>query len=167
MSDAIETPAPETPVVNPPEPKLAIKLTDQEKENFLKALLSDTPYSETVPGKFSLKVKTLTVNENADVINQITLDQENDRAKSNDAYFVRINAYRLALSLIEINGIPFLPLVTKESFPTTADGRSYISQRAETVLAWQEFKLGLAIDLFREFERKVQALMQAVQDPSF
>lgn len=151
----------------PPVPK--IKLTMEEKEQFFKCFLSEKPYIETVSlfgGKYSIKLKTLTVEENNDILAQIVRDQDASIAKNNDTYFLRMVLYRLALSLVEDNEKPFEPDITKENVPIK-DGSSYITKRIEPCFKWQVFKLAGIQDAFKAFEYKIINLTKEIEQPDF
>jgi hypothetical protein len=139
----------------PPIPKVELKMAD--KEAFFKAFLSEQPYMETVilfGGKYSVKFKTLSVEENNDYVSQIVKDQEKGVAKSNDSYFLRMLLYRLGLSITEVNKQPFATEQTKENIPMTDTG-SYITERINIFYQWPVFKLGGIQEAFKNFEYKV------------
>lgn len=153
--------APEAP--KPPE------LTDQEKEDFFKAVLTDTPYTRTVPlfdGKMNITLRTMSVEENNDIVEQIANDRKNGIAENSDAYFITISTYRLALCLIDIDGVEFSP-IKKETFKETKTGETYVRARSLKVREWPTFKLSAFLDAFNQFEAKVVKLTNGVQQQNF
>jgi hypothetical protein len=146
-------------------------ITDEEKEHFFKALLSDTPYTEEVElfdGQMTISLRSMTVKENADVVKQISNDREADVASNDDAYFVTISAYRLAISLQVVNGTPFSE-ITSDTFKPAENDKftTYVKARAETIKNWPTFKLAAFLDAFGAFERKVVKLTNSVQTKNF
>lgn len=144
-------------------------ITPENKENFFKAFMADKPYSEDVPmfgGKASVKFRTLTVEENHDVLRQIEMDEESGLAKNNDGYFIIIQMYRLGLSIEEIDGKPYLRNITKDKVQDKK-GSSYVQERAADMQTWPTFKLSGFIDAYNTFEQKVLELTKAMQDPNF
>jgi hypothetical protein len=161
----------EEKLLDTPTPLPTIPITDEEKEEFFKCFLADKPYIETLQllgGKFRVMVRSLLIKENSDIIRQISLDQDKGIAKSNDAYFIKVYAYRLALAIVEINDVAFLPNITKESVKDDETaGLTYIYERAKPLMDWPEFKLSSLIDAYRKFESKVLELTNKVSDPTF
>jgi len=162
---------PASPFLDPLQPnvKAKIVLTEDDKINFFKAFLADKSYTETIDlfgGKFSLKLSTITVQQNNDVLRQISLDQEKGIAKSEDAYFIKVTLYRFVQCLLEVNTVPFCPDITNEKNPIK-DGDSYISLKAKTVEGWPLYKLGVALEAFKEFEQKVSELAKTSLSKDF
>jgi hypothetical protein len=143
--------------------------TAEEKEKFLKSVLSDSPYEELVElfdGQLNIKLKSMSVAENNDVIEQITLDKEKNIAENTDAYFITISTYRLALCLLTVDGKIFSD-ITKESFVKNDESSTYIRERAKIMQSWPTFKLSAFLSAFNTFENKVVALTNAVQQRNF
>ncbi len=145
--------------------------TAEEKERFFKAVLSDTPYEENVPmfdGQMTITLRSMTVGQNGDIVRQISNDRDEGTAANDDAYFVTISAYRLALCLQSIDGIEFSP-VKKETFkaPEGDTVTTYVKARAEKLKEWPTFKLAAFLDAFNAFEGKIVKLTNAVQTQNF
>ena len=148
--------------------KKEVTVTSTEKENFLKCLISDTFYTESTTlfgDKLTVKFKSLSVAEHNSVFEQIVADQEKGLARNNDGYFTTILLYRLAASLIEVNGKQFSD-ISAENTPTT-EGKSYIVARKELLNDWNSFKLSGVIDAFNIFQDKLVVLTKNAQDPNF
>lgn len=146
-----------------------VEISAQDKERFLKSVLSDSPYTEEVAlldGELVLKFKAMTVQENTDVVNQVVLDKANGVAAENDAYFITISAYRLAVSLVAIGDKPFSN-ITKEKFTGDDSKETYVSARAKEMLSWPTLKLSAYIDAFQLFESKILKLSREVQTQNF
>lgn len=147
-------------------------LTDAEKENYFKAFLSDQPYIHTTElfgGKLRIKFRTMSVQQNSDVVNQIAIDKSQDSSSTmQDSYLVTIAAYRMAQCLCEVDDIAVTfhsaGDVTEEE---KANGVTYIKKQALPLLNWPGYKLSAFIDAFNEFEAKVLKLTNAVQDANF
>lgn len=164
----------ETPVIVPEaepikaNPLDSIKVTDEEKEAFFKSFLSDEPYRERISlfdGRFTAVVRSLTVQENDDVVRQIRKDVVSGLAAKDEAYYVKLITYRLALSLVELNGEPFAPEISHTSLPTDKD--TYVSRKADKLLAWSVHKLAGLQDAFKKFELKLMKLTATLDDPVF
>jgi len=146
------------------------EITQGEKEKFFKCVLADTPYTETMElfdGQMTVEFRTMTVQENNDVVTQIAADRVAGTAQDNDAYFITLSTYRLALCIESIDGKPTkLPL--KEAFIKNIDsGDTYIAYRAKALKSWSTFKLAAFLEAFRTFEAKVVALTMEVQTKNF
>jgi hypothetical protein len=146
-----------------------LEITDQEKERFFKSVLSDKPYEETVSlfdDKLKVTFRSLTVQENTDVVNQIIRDKESGIAVDNDTYYVTISVYRLALSMVSVDGNPFSS-VTKEGFSPSFEKDTYVLARAKPILSWGTPKLSVFLDAFQTFENKAIKLASEVQNQNF
>jgi hypothetical protein len=146
-----------------------VTISQEDKERFFKSIMSDTPYEETISlfdNQFKIKLRSMTVEENSDVVNQIVADRKNEIAQDNDAYFITISTYRLALSLLSVNGIDFSS-ITKENFSPTTEKETYILARAAVMTRWTTTKLSVFLDAFQAFEAKVLKLSSEVQSPNF
>jgi hypothetical protein len=146
-----------------------VELSTADKERYLKSVLSDSVYTEDIAlldAQLMLKFKALTVQENTDVVNQIVLDRSNGAAADNDAYFITISTYRLALSLVSVDDKPF-STVTKEKFNSLSDKTTYVSARAKETLNWPTLKLSAYLDAFQLFEAKILKLAREVHTPNF
>lgn len=151
------------------EPKQGILITDEDKEKFFKSIMSDKPYEETVPlfnGELEITFKAMTVQENSDIVNQIVADRKNGIAADNDAYLITIIAYRMAVSLVSINGEQFSE-VKKEDFKPRSDKDTYILSRTEPLSSWTTPKLSAYIDAFKLFESKLIKLSTEIQNKNF
>ena len=109
-----------------------VEISDEEKEQFFKSILSDQPYEETTElfdGQLKVRFKSMTVQENTDVVNQIVADKQNGVASDNDAYFITISTYRLGLSIVHVNGAAFSD-ITKQDFIPANETDTYVIARA-------------------------------------
>lgn len=146
-----------------------ITLSLEEKERFFKSILNDQAYEETLSlfdGKLRIRLRAMTVQENTDVVNQIVADKKNGVAAENDAYFITISTYRLALSLVSIDDVPYSS-VTKENFSPDTENDSYVLSRAKIMLAWHTPKLAMFLDAFSKFEARLLKLTSEVQTQNF
>ncbi len=146
-----------------------VELTAQDKENFLKSVLSDKPYEETIPlfdGQLKVKFRSLTVEENSDVVYQIVKDKKAGIAMDNDAYFITISTYRLGLALVSVDEKAYSD-IAKYSYAGTDENDSYITARAKAFKAWPTYKLSLFLDAFQKFEAKIIKLTNEVQTANF
>jgi hypothetical protein len=153
-------PAVKTPRVDPLA-EIKKKLTDEEKERFFKAFLSDQPFEDEVVvfhGKLKIKFHTLNVAQNNAVLTQQRYDLEAGMVRTDDSYVIQVIQYRLAASLISINDEPFCPSID-ESTPTEKN-TTYLMERVEEMKKWQMFKLSNITDAFNGFEVKVVALTE-------
>lgn len=146
-----------------------IIISDEDKERFFKSIMVDKPYEETVElfnGELAIVFKAMTVQENSDIVNQITADRKNGIAADNDAYLITVMAYRMAVSLVSINDAPFSE-VKKDSFKPRSDKDTYILARAEPLSSWSTPKLSAYIDAFKLFENKLIKLSSEIQNKNF
>ena len=146
-----------------------LELSEADKENYFKSILSDKPYEETLSlfdGKMQVKFKVMTVQENSDIVNQIELDRKADKTRDNDAYMITIAAYRLCSSMISIDNQAFSN-ITKENYKTADEFDSYVAARAKITHDWATAKLSLLLDAFQKFEAKIIKLTNEVQTPNF
>ena len=146
------------------------ELTQGEKERFFKCVLNDSPFTDTISlfdGQMLVEFRTMTVQENNDVVAQIVADRVSGTAQDNDAYFITLATYRLSQCLVSIDGKPAkLPL--KEAFATNVDSTdTYVAYRAKTFKSWSTFKLSAFLDAFRAFEMKVIKLTGEVQNKNY
>lgn len=145
------------------------ELSEADKEKFLKAVLTDEPFQETVElfdGQLKITLRTMSVEENNDVVNQIAKDKEHGIAENSDAYFITISTYRLALCLVDIDGKEYSE-VNKKNHKDSDPAVSYIRARSLKVREWPTFKLSAFLDAFNKFEAKVVKLTNAVQQQNF
>lgn len=164
----------EQPIINPSiemnnETVKNIDISEMDKERFLKSILSDTPYVEEISlfdKQLTVKFKALTVQENTDIVNQIVLDRANGVAADNDAYFITISTYRLALSLVSVEDKTFSP-ITKEKFISADDKSTYVTARTKETLNWPTLKLSAYLDAFQLFEAKILKLSREVHTQNF
>lgn len=141
-----------------------VTLTEEEKTDFFKCFLADTPYSETVTlfnGKIKVVFRTLTIEENDDLFRQIDMDVKADKSRKDDSYLGTIAQYRLGLSLVSINGTPFCPEITKEDVEENKEeALTYVSARAATIKKWSVQKVVAITDAYSSFEKKVIKLTE-------
>ena len=164
----------EQPLVNPSiemgrESLKTVKISQEDKERFFKSILNDTPYEETISlfdGQFNIRLRSMSVEENSDVVNQIVKDRENGISQDSDAYFITISTYRLGLALVSVNGVNYSS-VTKENHTPTTEKDTYIMARASMMTRWTTAKLSVFLDTFQAFEAKVLKLSNEVQSPNF
>ena len=165
---------PNTSIVNPSlemntDTATHVEILPSHKEAFLKSILTDAPYEETLElfdGQIKAKFRSMTVQENNDVVNQVVLDRDAGTASDNDAYFITISTYRLALSLVSIDNKPFSE-ITKETYTPTDEKDSYVLAKAKPMTSWATPKLSIYLDAFRQFEGRVLKLTNEVQTPNF
>jgi hypothetical protein len=146
-----------------------IVISDEDKERFFKSVLSDKPYEETIElfgGQHKVRFKSMTVQENAEVVNQITADRQRGVADDTDAYFITIASYRLALSLVSVDGQPFSS-ITKENFSASTEHDTFVLARMRVILNWATPKLSAYLAAFQSFEAKVIKLTNEAQSPNF
>jgi hypothetical protein len=146
-----------------------IDITEQDKENFLKSVLSDRSYEEAIPlfdGQLKVRFRSLTVQENTDVVNQIVADKKAGVAMDNDAYFITIATYRLGLALVSVDEKVYSD-INKDTYLTVGDNDSYIVARAKSFKSWPTYKLSLFLDAFQKFEAKIIKLTNEVQTVNF
>jgi hypothetical protein len=151
-----------------PKSKLS-QITEEDKENFFKSVISDQPFYEKVSlfgGKMTITLKTMTVEENNDVIAQINKDKDTEVAENNDAYFITISTYRLGLCLAEIDGVKY-QTIDKSTFKETDKGVTYVRARAADMQKWPTFKLSAFLAAFNDFEEKVTNLTNEVKTENF
>jgi hypothetical protein len=144
-------------------------ISEEDKEKFFKSVLSDKPFIHTVDlfgGKMKITLRTMTVEENNDIVNQINKDKTTGVAEDNDAYFVTISTYRLGLCLVDIDGVPY-QAIDKAGYKETEKGTTYIRARAEAMRAWPTFKLSAFLSAFNDFESKVVKLTSEVNTSNF
>jgi hypothetical protein len=149
--------------------RVKVDITDADKERYFKSVLTDTPYEEIVElfgGQLKLKFRMLTVQENTDVVNQIIDDKKNGVASENDAYFITIASYRLALCLQSIDDKPF-STIAKANFTSADLTDTYIKARQRPMLSWGTAKLSAFLDAFQTFEGKLIKLTNEVQSVNF
>lgn len=144
--------------------------TDIDKEDFIKSVLSDQPFTSEYKlfnEQFNIKLRSLTVEESTEVFTQLKKDQTAGRIGSDATYLLSLTNYRLCLSLLSINNIPFQPELTKERYTPEGDTDSYIRARAKPFLSWPVFKLSAVGEVFREFEDKLVDLSKEIQNKNF
>ena len=137
-------------------------ITDQDKEDFLKSVLGDQPFTKEIKlygGSFKMVLKTLSVSENQEIFNQITTDRNKGLADSTDSYFVTLSLYRLALSLISIDDKTFTFEVGEDETKLEA-GKKYFDK-------WNGHKLGAIIEAYNGFQDTVAYLATKASDQSF
>lgn len=137
-------------------------ITEQDKEDFLKSVLSDQPFTKEITlygGSFKMVLKTLSVAESQEIFNQITTDRNKGLADSTDSYFVTLSLYRLALSLVSIDNKPFTFTVGEDETKLEA-GKQYFDK-------WNGHKLGAIIEAYNGFQDTVAYLATKASDTSF
>ena len=150
-----ELPAPDIePLKRPP-----VEVSDQHREAFFKAFMADKPYTEEfalMGGHYKVVFKSLSMKENRDLLKQFAY------------YFSRINHYRLSLSLVSINDLPFAEDITAEKVKDDKkEGTSYLTARADLFNDWTMVKLAAVQAALTEFDQRVLTLVDAVSKPDF
>lgn len=167
---------PSTLPVEPPveliKKPIPVEVTEKQKENFFKAFLSDTPYQEEfslLNGSYRVVLRAMTNRENSELLKQIAYDRDQNRIDGvNDYYFTRVGQYRLALTIVSINEVPFLTEINSQTNPwDKKNGVSYISARADTFADWSMPKLAAVQGLLAEFDQRVITLVDAVSKSDF
>jgi hypothetical protein len=151
------------------ETKKTSEITQEEKERFLKSVLTDKPYEETInlfDGQMYLKFRAMSVDENSDVVNQIVNDKKNGIAADNDAYFITISTYRMALSLVSVDNAQYSS-ITKDNYTPSNEKDTYILARSNQMRLWSTPKLAIFLDAFQTFEAKLLKLTNEVQTVNF
>lgn len=148
----------------------SVEITQGEKEKFFKCVVSDSPYTDIIElfdGQMTVEFRSMTIQENNDVIAQIVADKAAGTAADTDAYFITIAAYRLSQCLVNIDGKP-VKLPSKDTFLTGVGSTdTYVAFRAKALKNWSTFKLAAFLDAFRLFEAKVLKLTGEVQSKDF
>ena len=163
-----ELPAPDIePLKRPP-----VEVSDQHREAFFKAFMADKPYTEEfalMGGHYKVVFKSLSMKENRDLLKQFAYDRDAGRIEgANDYYFSRINHYRLSLSLVSINDLPFAEDITAEKVKDDKkEGTSYLTARADLFNDWTMVKLAAVQAALTEFDQRVLTLVDAVSKPDF
>jgi len=157
-----EVPATEEPVKIPsPMDAIKSKLTKQECEDFFKMFISDQPYEDTITtfgGRLKLRFRSLSVAENALILQQQRFDGDNGIMRTDDAYVLRVIQYRIASSLVSINDVPFYP--SKSKTENKDEKNTYLIQCLAEMGNWPIFKLSNITDAYNRFEQKVVALTE-------
>lgn len=146
-----------------------VNITEDDKERFLKCILTDQPYEELVSlfdDQLLVKFKAMTVQENSDVVMQVVADKANGIAGDTDAYFITLASYRLGLCIVSINDKPFSDIKKNNYTPKDADD-TYVIARSKLFLGWSTYKLSVFLDAFQKFEHKVLELTKEVQTQNF
>ena len=156
-------------LTNSEPPEAGPLITDEDKEKFFKSVMGDVPFQDVVSlfdGKLKITLQTMTVSQNNDVVEQISKDRETGLAENNDAYFITISTYRLALCLVSIDEAPYSD-IHKDKYKEEEKGVTYVRARAEAMRNWPTFKLSAFLDAFNEFETKVVKLTREVKTQNF
>ena len=146
-----------------------VKLTDADKENFFRFFLRDEPYQETMKlfdGKFAIQFRGLTVDDQDQIYTQMAADDKTGEGVSQVAYLNKIQLYRLSLAIVTIDGKPFGEGV-KVSDDEKANGTYIVKKRIAAFDKWPVAKLFIINQAYVDFERKMEALVGEVKDPSF
>jgi hypothetical protein len=149
--------------------KVKIVLTEEDKLNFFKSFLNDSPYSEEMSlfdGKYKVKFQTLTAQQTNDVFNQLRRSQMNDEITNDPSYILSLSNFKLAQGLISINGTAFCPEIDEKYKPIDSND-SYIKAKAKVLMSWPIFKLSAINEAFKLFEQRVLELTAQIQEPNF
>lgn len=148
---------------------LIADVSAEDKERFFKSILADKPYEEAIKlfdGQVTVRFRTMTVQENSDVVNQIVADRKLGVAADNDAYFITISTYRMGICLVSIDDTPFSS-ITKETYTPFTENDSYILARSKPIKLWSTARLAVMLDAFKSFEAKLIKLTKEVQTQNF
>ncbi len=140
-----------------------IKITDEDKDKFFKAFLSDIPYEDEMylfNNKLKVSFRSLTLAENEQVFLQMKFDRENGISSNEDSYIIKIVQYRLGASLLKIDNEDFCPDITLANTPPSKDAGTYLLHRVKAMEKWNTFKLGAITDAYNRFEAKVRQLTE-------
>lgn len=149
--------------------QLRVDISEADKENFYKSILADKPYEKTMPlfdEQFRIRFRTMTVQENSDVVKQIVHDRAAKKDSDTDAYFITIASYRLAVSLMSVNDEPFTT-ISRDIYSPVDEHDTYVAGKARIIQQWSTCKLSLFLDAFQKFEAEVIKLSNAVQTANF
>jgi len=147
-----------------------INVTDVEKEQFLKAVMTNKPFTaidSMFDGQFRVKFKSLSIEEAQDVFTQLRRDQLNQEIVTDANYMMALTNYRLGLAITEFNDEPYNEKVNKASYKPKDEHDSYVKQRASEFLQWPVFKLSALAEAFKAFEEKLLYLTKEIQTPNF
>lgn len=146
-----------------------IDVTDTQKEEFLKAVMSEQPYYETIElfgGKTKVKLRTLSTEENEDVHAQVVFDGYEGIAQNDNHYFMIITLYRLSLSLISVDGKPFAPNIDKDT-KSEIENVNYVALRKREFDKWSTPRMAVVSGAFNDFENRVKTLVDKAFSPDF
>lgn len=151
---------------------LPVKITQEDKEEFFKAFLSDQPYKETkyfAGGKGLVTFKTLSNEEVEDIYDLIREERDKGIISTDQQYIFALTAYRMGLAIDNINGVPWEPEITKETYKGEEDNEldTYVSAKAMKIKKWTVAKTSILGNLLKEFEDKVVQLVKEIQDENF
>lgn len=149
-----------------------VEVTEKHKEEFFKAFLADRPYEEEfslLAGNYRIRLKSLTMKENNDLLTQISFDRDKGRIEGvNDYYFSRVAHYRLGLAIVSVGDQPFAPELSADKIPLNKEkGESYVSRRADAFAEWSMIKMAAIQAALQEFDQRVLVLVDAVAKPDF
>lgn len=146
-----------------------IDISVEDKERFFKSILADKPYEEVISlfdDQVKVRFRSMTVQENTDVVNQIVADRKQGIAADNDAYFITVSTYRMGLCLLTIDDNPYCT-VTKENYVPFTENDTYVLARSKPMRSWSTARLAILIDAFKKFEGKLVKLTSEVQTQNF
>lgn len=153
-------------------PRVSPEITEAQKEAFFKTFLADQLYQETfelLGGNFVIVIRSISMEENADILKQIAYDRVANRISPNDDYYLsRVSHYRLGISLVSINDKPFAEEITRETKPgDSKTGTSYVSERADLLAKWPMVKLAAVQTKMGELDQRVLSLLDSVSNRDF
>lgn len=156
---------------NSPENKpVSEKISSELKEKFFKAVLSDQPFTHSQSlfnDALTIEFRSPTVQEMNSVYAELKKDEVNDILTTDAAYVMKLTNYRLALGIVKINNLPFLPEFTEESYKPTDTSDSYLKARLRVIEGWPIFKLSIIAEAYKEFENLVIDLTKEINTPGF
>jgi hypothetical protein len=155
-----------------------IEVTEQEKEEFFKSFLSDTPFKKEIPlfgGKAVALFSVMTVKQNDDVFIQIGVDRANGFDVARDNYLNQVGLYRLAASLVWIKDEQGVYIYSAEAVSPEVDEKTtrettkdtYLGVRVKHFDTWSYAKAAVIMEAFRSFEGKVLTLVSEVNNADF
>lgn len=148
-----------------------VEVTEVEKENFYKSVLSDKPFGldfSIFDNQFKLTLRALYTAENQDILYWLDKERDSGLLTTSDIYYMRMMNFRLAVSLQTLNDTPFAPELTRETEPIVKDGKSnYLLSRVNILEKWPAFKLVAFQSVYKDFELKVMKLTASIKTPGF
>jgi hypothetical protein len=150
----------------------AVKITEEDKDLFMKALLCDAPFVLTVPlfgGQVKLTFRSRTMYEQRRVLDTLHLDQKTGIVADNDPalVFTRLQQYFASLMMKSFNDEPFSDLVLKPGRTAEEDAtelRKVFTDKFEGGghIRWTTILNGLRI-----FEEKCRQLSEQCANEDF
>ena len=147
-----------------------VPVTEEEKQEFYKCFLSDTPYTgieKLFDGQYTIEYRSLTVQQSADVFEQLRKDQLQMEISSDANYMMALTNYRLGQAIVKINDVPFIPDITRELYEVEDKSETYIKAKAAILKTWHVFKLSALAEGLKAFEDKMVYMTKEINTPNF